>query len=505
MDERNPNPIRRELESLAAVRERLATPGATWHDVVMQNLDLRRLDGRLGRVDLSGCQFLGCTLGPAVATAVARSERELDPHRRCLVFPPMPWLPFNPYRSTLYHPEELLGDFAPLHPAAVGSASADLPHAALAPPDGALNRLGTGAQAARPAPEGPAAAAAARTAYEASVDWRTYLTFADPRDGRPFGNDSVDTVLARRLHDTAIADALADLLAPIRAGQPGAKRGIVAIMGGHDMPRQEKAAGSAAAQPSDPAPRPAPNFPPDPVADEAWEGLPDDAVYTRVALIARKLTQDGYLLVSGGGPGAMEATNLGAFFASRPVGALRAAVRTLESCPRLVHGESAAWLLPAMAVRRRYPLGADDEPTCRSVGIPTWSYGHEPPNPFATHIAKYFENSVREEGLLAIATHGVLFAPGNAGTVQEIFQDACQNYYGTYGAAAPMILFGADYWDPPTMPTSPSDRRKKVYPLLRKLAAEKGFTNRVVVTDSAREVLRVIAELGPGGTDGTGG
>ena len=48
---------------------------------------------------------------------------------------------------------------------------------------------------------------------------------------------------------------------------------------------------------------------------------------------------------------------------------------------------------------------------------------------FATDIAKYFENSLREEGLLALALAGVVFARGNAGTVQEIFQDACQNYY----------------------------------------------------------------------------
>ena len=28
-----------------------------------------------------------------------------------------------------------------------------------------------------------------------------------------------------------------------------------------------------------------------------------------------------------------------------------------------------------------------------SLGIPTWHYGHEPPNPFATSIAKYFRNA----------------------------------------------------------------------------------------------------------------
>jgi len=87
-----------------------------------------------------------------------------------------------------------------------------------------------------------------------------------------------------------------------------------------------------------------------------------------------------------------------------------------------------------------------------SIGIPTWLYGHEPPAPFAIHIAKYFANSVREDGLLTIAKHGVIFAPGSAGTTQEIFQDATQNHYAPYNKShfkkyvSPMILFRIDWW-----------------------------------------------------------
>ena len=35
-------------------------------------------------------------------------------------------------------------------------------------------------------------------------------------------------------------------------------------------------------------------------------------------------------------------------------------------------------------------------------------------------MAKYFSNSLREDGLLAIATHGVVYAPGSAGTTQDV-------------------------------------------------------------------------------------
>lgn len=445
MNKNNPNPIRTELESLAAVKERLKTTGATWHDVVIQNVDLSTVDTSLSQAAISGCHFLGCDLGPLVAKVVADSLVKRDPgipnqKPPCLLFPKTPKLEFEPYRTTLYTAEELLGIFT----------SDDLD--------------------------------AARKTYTESVDWRSYNTFADPKDTRPFTNDSVDTVLARRLHDTAISDALEDLLGPIREQQTGEKRGIVALMGGHDMPRQEKLKGAPPGMP---------------LGEEEWEGMTDDSVYTRVAFLGWKLTNEGYLLVSGGGPGAMEATNLGAYFATRPLSNLRAAIQKLEGFKEFKSGKSTEWLIPAMAVRRAFPLSADDQAKCQSVGIPTWFYGHEPPNPFATHIAKYFENSVREEGLLAIATHGVIFAEGNAGTVQEIFQDACQNYYATYGAAAPMVLYGQDYWDPPAMPVYVNDKRKKAFPLIRKLAEEKGFTHRLIVTDSLREIFKAITSFKP--------
>ena len=48
----------------------------------------------------------------------------------------------------------------------------------------------------------------------------------------------------------------------------------------------------------------------------------------------------------------------------------------------------------------RWPDGGE------SLGVPTWVYVDEPTTGFATHIAKYFTNSIREDGLLAIARSG---------------------------------------------------------------------------------------------------
>jgi predicted Rossmann-fold nucleotide-binding protein len=101
------------------------------------------------------------------------------------------------------------------------------------------------------------------------------------------------------------------------------------------------------------------------------------------------------------------------------------------------------WQAPAFAL-----AAATAASPGRSIGIPTWLYGHEPPTPLAALHAKYFENSIREDGLLTVATGGVVFAPGKAGTLQEIFQDAAQNYYARGDERFnPMVFLDVDeYW-----------------------------------------------------------
>lgn len=220
--------------------------------------------------------------------------------------------------------------------------------------------------------------------------------------------ENIKETLARRLHDHSITDALYDFLSNYKETQ------VVAIMGGHGLSRSSR-------------------------------------TYYKVASIAKKLTEKGFLLVSGGGPGAMEATHVGAWFAGKKTKLMKAAIAHLATAPKYNHPD---WLKTAFEVLEQYPSSP-----FKSIGIPTWLYGHEPPTPFATHIAKYFANSVREEGLLAIAKGGVIYAPGSAGTMQEIFQDIAQNHYKSYGIASPMVFLDKQYWS----------YSRPIYPLLELL------------------------------------
>jgi len=199
-------------------------------------------------------------------------------------------------------------------------------------------------------------------------------------------------------------------------------------------------------------------------------------VYLKIANLAKILAEKHYFLLSGGGPGAMEATHLGVWFADREMNELEKALEILKKAPLYNHKN---WLSTAFELIEKYPRKVNRQ---QDIGIPTWLYGHEPPTPFASLIAKYFANSVREEGLLALARGGVIFAQGSAGTIQEIFQDAAQNHYQSYEIASPMIFLNKQYWE----------IEKPVYPLLKQLAVGQEYSTMLRIFDEVDEIVDFI-------------
>ena len=264
--------------------------------------------------------------------------------------------------------------------------------------------------------------------YESCFDARVYADYKEK------GNecDDIRETLGRTLHDRAMSDAMREFLSRFDPRQ------VVAIMGGHAQLRTEPS-------------------------------------YRRVALISKALTEKGKLMSSGGGPGAMEATHFGAWMAGRSLEEFDDALEILSVAPTF---RDEGWLRTAFEVRKKYP-----QQKYRSLGIPTWFYGHEPATPFATDIAKYFYNSVREDTLLSIAKGGIIYSPGSAGTIQEIFQDAAQNHYETFGDPSPMVFLGVEFFT----------REVPIYPLLEDLLARGKYRNLLVsVTDDTQEVIDTV-------------
>ena len=211
--------------------------------------------------------------------------------------------------------------------------------------------------------------------------------------------------LVQRLHDNGIDTALA---AATRAWS--ARRGpaaSVGVMGGHAVRRGSD-------------------------------------TYRLAAALGRDLARADRLVVTGGGPGVMEAANLGAYLAERGDAALDEAIDTLAAAPDFHDHDP--YTAAALAVRRRFPPGRGGWARRGGLSIPTWLYGHEPANLFAARIAKYFSNAIREDTILRLSRGGIVFAPGWAGTVQEVFQAATKTFYATDGASGPYVFLDAAYW-----------------------------------------------------------
>ena len=279
------------------------------------------------------------------------------------------------------------------------------------------------------------------TLYE-GYDIEDYDTLATSYDKRAYqryismgkyGRDIYET-LARSIHDHAITDAMYDL---IDRYDP---KMVVAVMGGHAILRT--------------AP-----------------------IYRRIVYLGKLLTEKGRLIVTGGGPGAMEAAHLGAWMAGRSNWEVEDAISMVVTAPSY---RDRNWLKTAFEVLEKYP-----QTQFRSLGVPTWFYGHEPACIFSTDIAKYFANSIREDGIITIAHGGIIYTPGSAGTMQEIFQDAAQNHYLTDDESAPMIFFDTDYWT----------NRIPVYKFLQDCMEIKSYANlRLSLSDDIEEVYAILEE-----------
>ena len=276
--------------------------------------------------------------------------------------------------------------------------------------------------------------------YSSTPDARAYAWFVDAQ----LRTDAYCT-LVRAIHDDSVTDELDEFVQG---------RSVVGIMGGHALQR-------------------------------------NSAAYAGAAQLGHALAEEGHLVATGGGPGAMEAANLGAL--CRSAAALEDAIGHIAGVPGF-RPDVTSWAATALAARDVVVGDQPQAPTetmgpsARSLGIPTWFYGHEPPNVFCDVIAKYFSNAIREEGLLARSNGGIVVLDGAAGTVQEVFQAVTPLFYASDDAPLPpLVLVGREHWT----------ERVPVWATVQALAAGRPMAEAIHLVDSIDEVLPLLGPPTP--------
>jgi predicted Rossmann-fold nucleotide-binding protein len=351
---------------------------------VVQGLDVAILCVDWSQVDTENTMFLGCKL-----ESIEEETRLL--RKGAQFFAPFVGLPYNPYRTELYTPYELMGGY-----------------------DAVENN---------------------------SLDIRINKHF-DAHGGH---DADIMEALSQRIHDYSIDSAIKELLGQDETTGLTTRK-AVGIMGGHLATR-------------------------------------DDPYYRKTVDLARLLTQAGYFIVGGGGPGIMEAANLGAYLATASDDSVEKSIAILSKSPKYAKDDGTmdpGYVGQAREVIAQYPNGAD------SLAIPTWFYGHEPVNLFATHIGKYFSNSIREDGLLAISIFGVVFAPGSAATTEEVFMDAAQNHYATFNYYSPMVFLGEGHY-----------LQSQVYSCLAQQAVGHPYAQMITISDNPQKLVDFIKKHPP--------
>jgi predicted Rossmann-fold nucleotide-binding protein len=255
-----------------------------------------------------------------------------------------------------------------------------------------------------------------------SLDQEVYQFYLKTHDLR--------SLLFETIHDYFVQDALMDYLEG---------KTVVVVMGGHGIKRS------------------------------SFE-------YKQVVRLSYQLARNGFVVATGGGPGAMEAANLGAYLFNRSQSELEEALDLIGVAPAVPVSHDYENTVPVQNVLSRF--GSPTQIGGPSIGIPTWRYGHEPPNKFATWQAKMFSNAVREDGLISIGNGGIIYTPGSAGTRQEVFQAACRCHYAPAGDEVPLIFYGKEFW-----------ASSGVYDVLLHNSSDRAFSGLLMLSDSLDEIL----------------
>ena len=182
----------------------------------------------------------------------------------------------------------------------------------------------------------------------------------------------------------------------------------------------------------------------------------------------------------------MEAANLGAYLSPWP-GSLDDALMIMTPAPT-DRPSIDGWARTAFEVRARWPVASQAAASASRPG----STATNPPTSSPPRSPSIFPTHCERTRCSITAAGGVVYLPGQAGTVQEIFQAVTENFYAADASlVAPLILVGREYWTD----VYPA------WPLLQRLGAGRAMGELIYCVDDVQRGgadLLTAGDLTPG-------
>lgn len=163
----------------------------------------------------------------------------------------------------------------------------------------------------------------------------------------------------------------------------------------------------------------------------------DTDEFREIALVSKKLTENGYIIITEGGEGAMEAAHLGSWFAYRDIQELYDAILFLSKFLKNTKDE---WYNSAYMIQKKYPR------VSRGKDIVIYALTNELIiTPFTSYVTIFFREQL-QESLLISSMNTIIFLPGDFNTDKKVYSSF------QYMENKNLIFFNSKYWNKKLIP-----------------------------------------------------
>jgi hypothetical protein len=163
----------------------------------------------------------------------------------------------------------------------------------------------------------------------------------------------------------------------------------------------------------------------------------DTDKFREIAFMSKKLSENGYIIITEGGQGAMEAAHIGSWFAYRDIEELYDAILFLS---KFLNNTKDEWYNSAYMIQEKYPRVSKG----KDIVITTLT-NELLITPFTSYVTIFFREQL-QESLLLSSMNTIIFLPGDSNTDKKVYSSF------QYMENKNLFFFDSKYWNQKLIP-----------------------------------------------------